>query len=110
MYEEVQLRWGRESGYQLPGMADFEDLGGRGVAVFRGVAGTMLQVDLGLTRPASLLLEYFYNGDGLSTDEARRFASLYAAWQDSGSRPASRCPAFSRPGRIPPPLRVCRSP
>jgi hypothetical protein len=84
LYDEVQLRWGRKAVYQFPGMSGLEDLGGRNEPVFRGAAGVMLPVDLGLTRPASLLVEYFYNGDGLTDAEARAFASRYAAWQEAG--------------------------
>jgi len=93
LYEETQLRWGRETGYQLPAMAAFNDLGGRDQAVLRGVGGMMLQLDLGLKRPALLVAEYLYNGDGLTTGESRAFAADYAAWQDSGYPSGARVPA-----------------
>jgi hypothetical protein len=83
-YDEVQLRWGRETSYLFPGMPGLEDLGGASEPVLRGAAGAMLQADIGLTRPATLLLEYFYNGDGLTSPEASAFASRYGAWQDTG--------------------------
>ncbi len=93
LYEEVQLRWGRETGYRFPGMAGFEDLGGRDDPVFRGVGGMMLQLDLGLARPATFLLEYLYNGDGLSGAEARFFHSRHAAWLDAGMPSGEQVPA-----------------
>ncbi len=93
LYEEVQLRWGRETGYQFPGMAGFENFGGRDDPVFRGVGGMMLQLELGLARPATFLLEYLYNGDGLSGVEARSFHSRHAAWLDAGLPSGDQVPA-----------------
>jgi hypothetical protein len=93
LYEEMQLRWGRETGYSFPGMSGFDDLGGRGEAVFRGVGGIMLQAGLGLARPATILVEYLYNGDGFNPDEARQFESRYAAWQTAGSPSGAQMPA-----------------
>jgi hypothetical protein len=93
LYEEGQLRWGRESGYWFPGMTGFNDLAGRDQAVFRGVGGTMLQIDLGLTRPATLIAEYLYNGDGLTGDEARAFAASYVSWKIAGAPDGAELPA-----------------
>jgi hypothetical protein len=93
IYDEVQLRWGSESGYQFPGMPGLEDRGGGNEPVLRGAAGLMFSVDLGLTRPAGVLVEYFYNGDGLTDAEARLFASRYAAWQAAGYPDGAVLPA-----------------
>ncbi len=96
LYEEVQLRWGRETGYQFPGMAGFEGLGGQDDPVFRGVCGMMLQLELGLARPATFLMEYLYNGDGLSGAEARTFYSRHADWLDAGLPSGDQVPAAFR--------------
>jgi hypothetical protein len=87
LYDELELRWGRESAYAFPDASGFDDLGGGNAPVLRAAAGAMFPVDLGLTRPSTFLVEYFFNGDGLTADEARAFASRYGAWQSAG------CPA-----------------
>jgi len=92
LYEEVQLRWGRETGYQFPAMPGFADLGGADRLILRGVGGAMLQVDLGLSRPVTVLAEYLYNGDGLDEQESRDFASRYAAWLGSGMPAGAQVP------------------
>ncbi len=74
-------------------MAGFENFGGRDDPVFRGVGGMMLQLELGLARPATFLLEYLYNGDGLSGVEARSFHSRHAAWLDAGLPSGDQVPA-----------------
>jgi len=101
LYEEIQLRWGRSSGYLFPGMLAVEDLGGAGEPVVRAAAGVTLPVDLGLTRPQTLLVEYFFNGDGLTPDEARTFASRYVAWQGAGAPAGAALPgAFASLGGL----------
>ena len=87
LYEEMELRWGRQSTYVFPGMSGpaVPDIGSEPVC--RAAAGVMLPLDFGLTRPSTLIVEYFFNGDGLSAGEAQQFASQYGAWQDAG-RPA----------------------
>jgi hypothetical protein len=91
-YEESELRWGRESSYLFPGMGAVEDLDGKNDAVVRAAGGALVQVDLGLTRPATLLVEYFFNGDGFSSHEARTFASRYDEWQAAGSPAGAQVP------------------
>jgi len=99
LYEEIQLRWGRESVYLFPGMSS--PLDGGGQPVFRGAVGAMLPVDFGLTRPSTLLVEYFYNGDGLSAGEAREFATRYGAWQEAGYPGGAQLPvAFASLGGL----------
>jgi hypothetical protein len=101
VYEEIQLRWGRASAYVFPGMSAVEDLGGVDVPVVRAAAGVTLPVDLGLTRPSTVLVEYFYNGDGLTPDEAGVFASRSAAWQEAGSPAGAVLPgAFASLGGL----------
>ena len=92
LYEEAQVRGGRETGYFFPGMTAAEDLGGRAAIVPRAAAGMMTQIDLGLTRPSRLVIEYLYNGDGLSTAEARVFAVRENAWQNAGAPAGARIP------------------
>jgi hypothetical protein len=92
LYEETQLRWGRETGYQFPTMPSFADLGGADRPIFRGVGGAMIQVELGLSRPVTVLAEYLYNGDGLDEQESRDFASRYAAWLGSGMPAGAQVP------------------
>ncbi len=91
-YEESELRWGRESSYLFPGMGAVEDLDGRNHAVVRAAGGALVQVDLGLTRPATLVMEYFFNGDGFTSQEARTFVSRYDGWQAAGSPAGAQIP------------------
>lgn len=83
LYGEAELRFGRETMYWMPGMNQAEDFGAdsRDLAVFRGLAGLMWQIDLGLTRPLNLVAEYFYNGDGLDQAEAETFRLRHDTWQ-----------------------------
>lgn len=92
LYEEAQLRRGRQAGYRFPAMSGFEPLGGRDRWVFRGLVGATYQLDVGLTRPLVLLGEYLYNGDGLGASEARAFAGRLAAWQGAGFPPGAQIP------------------
>ena len=100
VYAEGQIRVGVESGYWIPGMKAAEDFtpGGRNQVVFRGLGGLMWQIDLGLTRPITLVTEYLYNGDGLSREEARNFRTSYLAWTDSAASKASAAPPMLLPG------------
>lgn len=94
LYEELQLRRGREAGYRLPGMASFSDLDDGARPVFRGVAGVSYQLGVGLSRSVNLVAEYLYNGDGFSTGEARAFAADLAAWDAAGRPAGSDLPAL----------------
>ena len=83
LYTEAQLRWGRETAYWMHGMdaAEAFSANSRNQVVLRALGGVMYQLDLGLTRPISLLAEYFYQGDGLSKAEAASYRSHYQTWQ-----------------------------
>jgi hypothetical protein len=99
IYGEGELRWGRETGYWLPGMVRAEDFGtaSRDQLVVRGLAGLMWQLQLGLSRPASLILEYDFQGDGLDQAESAAFRDRWQAWQGL----AAATPALAGQGVVP---------
>ncbi|MDP3178753.1 MAG: hypothetical protein Q8M76_12680 [Spirochaetaceae bacterium] len=78
-YAEAQLREGRGTGYFFGGMAAFESLGGSEAWVLRATGGLEANLDLGLSRPVSLAIEYMHNGDGLDAAEAEAFSARYSA-------------------------------
>jgi len=84
VYEESQLSWGRTTSYYFPGMTGYGNVDSD-TALLRADIGAMLKADIGLTRPATFILEYLYNGGGLSSNEARDFSSRYAGWASAGS-------------------------
>jgi hypothetical protein len=79
LYGELELHRGRESGYWLTGMVAPELLASdyQNVLVVKSLAGMMIQLDCGLTRPVSLIAEYLFNSDGLNASEAAKFTEQY---------------------------------